>query len=96
MPMTEQTEKRGSDRIAVSYHAEVQHYGNKIGEATITDLSEGGLQFHTEHDVDPESDLLIKIRAEKSGVQTLILSASVVRVRPLTEGTGYLVGCTME
>jgi len=96
MSMTEKAEQRGSDRIAVSYHAEVQYHGDKIGEATITDLSDSGLQFHTEHNVEPESGLLIKVRAENSGVQPLILCASVVRVWPSTEGPGYLVGCTME
>ena len=94
--MTEKVEQRVSDRTAVSYHAEVQHRGDKIGEATITDLSDSGLQFHTEHDVEPESVLLIKIRAENSGIQPLIMFASVVRVGPSTDGPGYLVGCTME
>ena len=94
--MTKKAEQRGSDRIAVSYHAEVKYHGDKIGEATITDLSDSGLQFHTEHDVEPESGLVIKIQAENSSIQPLILFASVVRVWPSTERPGYLVGCTME
>ncbi len=94
--MTEKPEQRGSGRIPVGYHAEVQYQGDKIGEAPITDLSDSGLQFHTEHNVELGSRLLLKVRAENSGVQPLILCASVVRVWPSTEGSGYLVGCTIE
>ena len=94
--MTEMTEQRDSDRIAVSYNAEVQYQGLKIGEATIKDLSERGLQIYTEHEVEEESDLVIKVWAEESGIPPLILFASVVRVSPSPEGPGYLLGCMMK
>jgi len=94
--MTEKPEQRGSDRIPVGYRAEVQYQGDKIGEATITDLSDSGLQFHTEHNLEPGSRLLLKVGVGHSRGKPLILSASVVRVWPSTEGPGYLVGCTIE
>lgn len=94
--MQEYSEKRDFYRMAVECAARYRVDGAEtVQHATVKDLSAGGVQLRTEHEVDSGVTLHVEIQPGKAITPPLHAVAKVIRCTPADDG-GFSIACTIE
>ncbi|WP_428623120.1 PilZ domain-containing protein [Sedimenticola sp.] len=97
--MQDYSEKRDFYRMAVDCAARYRVDGTgSVQDATVKDLSAGGVQLRTQHEVAAGVTLNVEIQPGKAITPPLHAIAKVIRCSPAEEGPGgeYLVACSIE
>jgi hypothetical protein len=97
--MQEYSEKRDFYRMAVDGAARYRVEGtDTVRDATVKDLSAGGIQLRTDHEVDAGAILNVEIQPGKAITPPLHAVAKVIRCVPAEawQGGGFSIACTIE
>jgi len=94
--MQDYSEKRDFYRMAVDCAARYRVDGAEtVRRATVKDLSAGGVQLRTEHEVDSGAMLNVEMRPGRAMTPPLHAVVRVIRCMPADDG-GFSVACTIE
>lgn len=93
--MQDYSEKRDFYRMALNCKARYRvEGGSAVEQATVKDLSAGGLQLQTTSEVDAGATLNVEIQPGKSITPPLHAVVEVIRCAAGSEG--YTVACSIE
>jgi len=97
--MQDYSEKRDFYRMAVDCAARYRVDGaDAVQPATVKDLSAGGLQLRTDHEVESGVSLNVAIQPGKAITPPLHAVVRVIRCTPADDGPGgrFSIACTIE
>ena len=91
------SEQREFERVPVDYPVEFRVPGSDLeGTGRILDLSTTGVQFHAETEIEPGTEVSIRIPPLKAGTPPLLSAAAVVRCQPEPGVPGFTIACAFD